>query len=114
MRTYEDQLQMRSLFTENDLISAEIQNIGADGLISLHTRSLKYGKLENGLLVVVPSVSRFRNNQNLPRTHIFVQHIRCLNFAPNFIGFGEAHAASSHYPSMADRRDHWKKWNDMG
>jgi exosome complex RNA-binding protein Rrp4 len=28
MRTTEDQLQMRTLFTECDLISAEIQNIG--------------------------------------------------------------------------------------
>ena len=56
IRTYEDQLQMRSLFIENDLVSAEIQNIGADGLISLHTRNLKYGKLENGQLVTVPSV----------------------------------------------------------
>jgi len=55
MRTYEDQLQMRELYTENDLISAEIQNIGGDGAISLHTRSLKYGKLENGQLVTVPS-----------------------------------------------------------
>ena len=48
MRTYEDQLQMRTLFQEGDLICAEIQNVHADGLISLHTRSLKYGKLENG------------------------------------------------------------------
>ena len=55
MRTYEDQLQMRTLFTENDLVSAEIQNIGSDGMISLHTRSLKYGKLENGQLIIVPS-----------------------------------------------------------
>lgn len=53
MRTHQDQLQMRSLFTENDLISAEIQNISSDGTISLHTRSLKYGKLENGQLVTV-------------------------------------------------------------
>jgi exosome complex component RRP4 len=55
MRTQEDQLQMRSLFTENDLISAEIQNIGSDGTISLHTRSLKYGKLENGQLTMAPA-----------------------------------------------------------
>jgi exosome complex component RRP4 len=55
MRTTADQLQMRSLYTEFDLISAEIQNIGADGQISLHTRSMKYGKLENGQLIIVPS-----------------------------------------------------------
>jgi len=55
MRTQEDQLQMRSLFCENDLISAEIQNVGSDGTISLHTRSLKYGKLENGQLTMAPA-----------------------------------------------------------
>ena len=48
MRTHEDQMQMRTLFEEHDLISAEIQGIGVDGQISLHTRSLKYGKLETG------------------------------------------------------------------
>ncbi len=47
-RTYEDQLQMREFFVENDLISAEIQEVRYDGTLSLHTRSLKYGKLENG------------------------------------------------------------------
>jgi len=56
MKTYEDQLQMRSLFVENDLISAEIQNINSEGVVSLHSRSLKYGKLENGQLIVVPAV----------------------------------------------------------
>jgi exosome complex component RRP4 len=56
MRTYEDQLQMRELYRENDLVSAEVQNISADGMVSLHTRSLKYGKLENGQLVEVPAV----------------------------------------------------------
>lgn len=55
MKTYEDQLSMRTLFEEQDLICAEIQNINAEGIIALHSRSLKYGKLENGQLVVVPS-----------------------------------------------------------
>ncbi|KAJ0399978.1 hypothetical protein P43SY_006231 [Pythium insidiosum] len=52
-RTYEDQLQMRSFFVENDLISAEIQEVRYDGSLSLHTRSLRYGKLENGQFVAV-------------------------------------------------------------
>jgi len=54
-RTLEDQLQMRSLFAENDVISAEVASFYKDGGISLQTRSLKYGKLENGRLIVVPS-----------------------------------------------------------
>ncbi|TMW69855.1 hypothetical protein Poli38472_002011 [Pythium oligandrum] len=52
-RTYEDQLQMRNFFVENDLISAEIQEVRYDGSLSLHTRSLRYGKLENGQFVQV-------------------------------------------------------------
>ena len=55
MRTYEDALQMRSLYKEDDLISAEIQNVASDGALSLHTRSLRYGKLENGACLSVPS-----------------------------------------------------------
>lgn len=55
IRTYEDQLQMRTFFQETDLISAEVQNVGSEGSVSLHTRSLKYGKLENGQLLQVPS-----------------------------------------------------------
>jgi exosome complex component RRP4 len=47
----EDQLQMRLLYKEGDLISAEIQNISTDGFISLHTRSLKYGTVDNSVLV---------------------------------------------------------------
>mmetsp|Transcript_56928 Transcript_56928/g.66541 ORF Transcript_56928/g.66541 Transcript_56928/m.66541 type:complete len:353 (+) Transcript_56928:78-1136(+) len=55
VRTAEDALGMRKLFREGDLVSAEIQQVMAsDGGLSLHTRSLRYGKLENGCLVVVP------------------------------------------------------------
>jgi len=50
-----DALQMRSFFAENDLISAEVQQFYSDGSMSLHTRSLKYGKLENGQFVSAPS-----------------------------------------------------------
>lgn len=63
-RTYEDQLQMRSFFVENDLISAEIQEVRYDGSLSLHTRSLRYGKLENGQFVQVapPLVKRVKQH----------------------------------------------------
>lgn len=53
-RTQEDALAMRNFFKENDLISAEVQKIyHHDGSIALHTRSLKYGKLEYGCFVKV-------------------------------------------------------------
>ncbi|KAF8605795.1 hypothetical protein BDV93DRAFT_537182 [Ceratobasidium sp. AG-I] len=49
-----DELQMRTFFEEGDLLVAEVQSLFSDGSISLHTRSLRYGKLRNGQLVAVP------------------------------------------------------------
>ncbi|KAJ3197494.1 exosome non-catalytic core subunit rrp4 [Irineochytrium annulatum] len=54
-RSESDELQMRSLLNEGDLISAEIQAFFGDGGASIHTRSARYGKLRNGSLVTVPS-----------------------------------------------------------
>jgi len=51
-----DELQMRGFFEEGDLLVAEVQAFFSDGAMSLHTRSLKYGKLRNGQLVVVPPI----------------------------------------------------------
>jgi len=54
-RTEQDQLNMRSFFSEDDLISAEVRAVQSnDGTLSLHARNLKYGKLENGVVVRVP------------------------------------------------------------
>ncbi|GAB5580223.1 exosome complex component RRP4 [Prionailurus iriomotensis] len=43
-RSAEDELAMRGFLQEGDLISAEVQAVFSDGAVSLHTRSLKYGK----------------------------------------------------------------------
>ncbi|KAF9448951.1 hypothetical protein P691DRAFT_759494 [Macrolepiota fuliginosa MF-IS2] len=51
-----DELQMRNFFEEGDLLVAEVQAFFADGAMSLHTRSLRYGKLRNGQLVTVPPI----------------------------------------------------------
>merc|ERR1712137_25769 len=53
-RTKEDALLMRNFFVENDLISAEVQQFYHDGSMALHTRNLKYGKLQNGQFLKVP------------------------------------------------------------
>lgn len=63
-RTAEDELNMRSVYTEGDLISAEVQSFYHDGAIALHTRSLKYGKLANGQLVEVPPALIKRQKQH--------------------------------------------------
>ncbi|KAG5985041.1 hypothetical protein E4U54_006076, partial [Claviceps lovelessii] len=52
-RTETDELQIRSFFAEGDLVVAEVQQLHQDGAASLHTRSLKYGKLRNGVFVSV-------------------------------------------------------------
>jgi exosome complex RNA-binding protein Rrp4 len=36
---------MRNFFEEGDLLVAEVQAFFSDGAMSLHTRSLKYGKV---------------------------------------------------------------------
>jgi len=52
-RTETDELQIRSFFAEGDLLIAEVQQLFQDGGAVLHTRSLKYGKLRNGVFVAV-------------------------------------------------------------
>ncbi|CCE62841.1 hypothetical protein TPHA_0D02030 [Tetrapisispora phaffii CBS 4417] len=64
-----DELQMRTFLKEGDVLNAEVQSLFQDGSASLHTRSLKYGKLRDGLLIQVPSslVVRSKNHtHNLP------------------------------------------------
>ncbi|KAF7268793.1 exosome complex component Rrp4 [Rhynchophorus ferrugineus] len=56
-RSVEDQHMMRQYLQEGDLISAEVQSVFSDGSLSLHTRSLRYGKLGQGILIkVFPSL----------------------------------------------------------
>ena len=55
-RTSTDELQIRTFFSEGDLLVAEVQAVHQDGSASLHTRSLKYGKLRNGVFLSVSGV----------------------------------------------------------
>ncbi|KAI6248065.1 Exosome complex component rrp4 [Erysiphe necator] len=52
-RTENDELQIRTFFSEGDLLIAEVQQLNQNGMASLHTRSLRYGKLRNGLFMCV-------------------------------------------------------------
>uniref|UniRef100_A0A3Q2PTC1 Exosome component 2 n=1 Tax=Fundulus heteroclitus TaxID=8078 RepID=A0A3Q2PTC1_FUNHE len=57
------------LASRNDLCSAEVQSVFSDGALSLHTRSLKYGKLGQGVLVQLsPSLIKRQKTHfhNLP------------------------------------------------
>lgn len=62
-RSAADEFAMREYLKEGDLISAEVQQVHADGALSLHTRSLRYGRLGQGCCVVVsPSLIKRRKN----------------------------------------------------
>lgn len=52
-RTSADELQIRNFFVEGDLVVAEVQSVHQDGSATLHTRSLSYGKLRNGVFIAV-------------------------------------------------------------
>uniref|UniRef100_A0A2K5MEJ3 Uncharacterized protein n=1 Tax=Cercocebus atys TaxID=9531 RepID=A0A2K5MEJ3_CERAT len=52
-RSTEDELAMTGFLQGGELVSAEVQTVFSDGAVSLHTRSLKYGKLGQGVLVQV-------------------------------------------------------------
>lgn len=59
-----DELQMRDFFNEGDLLVSEVQQVYDSGSCALHTRSLRYGKLRNGSLAIVPSklIKRLRSH----------------------------------------------------
>jgi len=52
-RTSVDELNIRSYFSEGELVVAEVRELFQDGSASLHTRSLRYGKLRNGFFLPV-------------------------------------------------------------
>lgn len=61
-----DELGMRQLFDQEDLVAAEVQRISPDGVVSLHTRAAeKYGRLSGlGVLVNVrPSLVKRAKHQ---------------------------------------------------
>lgn len=54
-RTTADERNMRQYFDVGDILCAEIQQVQTDGLIMLHTRQQHPKKLNNGMVVEVPS-----------------------------------------------------------
>ncbi|ONK55364.1 uncharacterized protein A4U43_UnF4250 [Asparagus officinalis] len=63
-RTAVDELNMRSIFEENDVVCAEVRGFQHDGSLQLQARSQKYGKLERGQLLSVPSYLVKRRKQH--------------------------------------------------
>jgi len=98
-RTFEDALQMRTFFTENDLISAEVQKIMHDGSINLHTRNQRYGKLVNGQFVSVSSGVIRRTKQHFHSLECGVDVILGTN---GYIWISEPNPLSD---EMTDEKD---------
>lgn len=63
-RTAVDELNMRSIFEENDVVCAEVRGFQHDGSLHLQARSQKYGKLERGQLLTVPPYLVKRRKQH--------------------------------------------------
>ncbi|KAL1216523.1 Exosome complex component RRP4-like protein [Cardamine amara subsp. amara] len=63
-RTSVDELNMRNIFVENDVVCAEVRNFQYDGSLQLHARSQKYGKLEKGQLLKVDPYLVKRSKQH--------------------------------------------------
>ncbi|VAI55776.1 unnamed protein product [Triticum turgidum subsp. durum] len=70
-RTDVDELNMRSILEENDLVCAEVHHIQHDGSLDLQPRSQKYGKfvcdepiLQRGQLLTVPAYLVKRRKQH--------------------------------------------------
>jgi exosome complex RNA-binding protein Rrp4 len=79
-RTAKDEMQMRDIFTEGDIVAAEVQNIYRDGAIVLQTRSKKFGALSNGVLVKsTPSLIKHLEQHIVTMESIGVQIIFGLN-----------------------------------
>lgn len=85
-RTAVDELNMRSIFEENDVICAEVRGFQHDGL-HLQARSQKYGKLERGQLLCISPYLVKRRKQHF---HHLVQYGIDLILGVNgFIWIGE-------------------------
>lgn len=85
-----DELQMRTFFEEGDLLVAEVQAFFADGAMSLHTRSLKYGKV------------RSRPIPPIPYKYVCIELSLAPFFGIEFCSCGTDNLSSSPLRSFAD------------
>lgn len=64
-KSEEDEINMSKFFDINDIIVCEVQKVNKNGSAALHTRNDRYGRLNNGVLIIVspdlliPTKSRF-------------------------------------------------------
>ncbi|KAL6968380.1 exosome non-catalytic core subunit rrp4 [Sarracenia purpurea var. burkii] len=86
-RTAVDELNMRSIFEENDVVCAEVRGFQHDGSLHLQARSQKYGKLERGQLLTVPPYLVKRRKQHFH--HIEQYKVDLILGCNGFVWVGE-------------------------
>ncbi|XP_071738274.1 exosome complex component RRP4 homolog [Rutidosis leptorrhynchoides] len=86
-RTAVDELNMRSIFEENDVICAEVRDFMRDGTLQLQARSQKYGKLEKGQMLTTSPYLVKRRKQHFH--HLEQYGIDLILGCNGFIWVGE-------------------------
>ncbi|XP_051218300.1 exosome complex component RRP4 homolog [Lolium perenne] len=86
-RTAVDELNMRSIFEENDVVCAEVRGFQHDGSLHLQARSQKYGKLKRGQLLTVPPYLVKRRKQHFH--HLEQYDVDLILGCNGFIWVGE-------------------------
>ncbi|KAH8740715.1 hypothetical protein FG386_002677 [Cryptosporidium ryanae] len=91
---------MKSILDEGDVICTEVQRVQNEGICQLHTRSAKYGKLVNGLLVKVPNKLIQRQTQHVIKLKYGIQLILGLNgYIWISLPFEQSHTDTINYSS---------------
>ncbi|KAK3130394.1 hypothetical protein QOZ80_6BG0492960 [Eleusine coracana subsp. coracana] len=100
-RTAVDELNMQSIFEENDVVYAEVHGFQHDGSPELEARSQKCGKLERGQLLMVPSYLVRHRKQHF---HHLVQYGVDLILGCNgYIWVGEHVAVNENTDMITDQ-----------
>lgn len=114
-RTAVDELNMRSIFEENDVICAEVRGFQHDGCLHLQARSQKYGKLKRGQLLTIPPYLVKRRKQHFH--HLDQYGIDLILGCNGFIWVGEhVEVRDDMVEDLSDKpeQQNVKSWNTVG
>ncbi|KAK4407096.1 Exosome complex component RRP4 [Sesamum angolense] len=114
-RTAVDELNMRSIFEENDVICAEVRGFQHDGCLHLQARSQKYGKLKRGQLLTISPYLVKKRKQHF---HYLDQYgIDLILGCNGFVWVGEHVEVKDDMVedlSNKSEQQNVKSWNTMG
>ncbi|XP_057782624.1 LOW QUALITY PROTEIN: exosome complex component RRP4 homolog [Salvia miltiorrhiza] len=114
-RTAVDELNMRSIFEENDVICAEVRGFQHDGCLHLQARSQKYGKLKRGQLLTIPPYLVKKRKQHFH--HLEQYGIDLILGCNGFVWVGEhVEVRDDMMEDLSDKSEQQKakSWNTVG